>query len=147
MPIEIKHSHSSDKLVGFEVVSTWIETNRDRTRKQADMILSMSGILFSATLGFLLFAIEKFDTQIRRPISIIFAIAIVIFIVSAIQSVRSGMLVKSYTISTQSKAIFDLSEAYNNELRIVRTAYRLLISGMIVDGLATGVFIWWAVFR
>jgi hypothetical protein len=142
MPVEVERFDADDEFIDFPTASQWIETNRDRNRKIAVGILRQSGTLFLVSIGLLFFVTEKLPLEVRLLVSSMFLAAIIAYLISVIQSIRSCIFEKEYPLSTQKKAYIDLIEVLKRETSIVKQAYYALVSGMVLNVATAGVFVW-----
>ncbi|KAF0145432.1 MAG: hypothetical protein FD156_1002 [Nitrospirae bacterium] len=135
----IKEQHKDEK-VEFDTIIQIIEKNRDRVRTTGNMILTISGITLSATLGLLLFLSDKGGITQRSmmTLGILFGSAISINLISIFFSITSSFLKEKYALTTKLKALTDLLKLFYSELRLVRISFILLIIDLLV--ITIGVF-------
>lgn len=137
MAIKIITDSTKKVLVSNDLIIRTIETNRDRVRTSANMILSLSGIVLSASIAFLLFIIEK---KIADWMTIFcFGFASLCFLIAAYNSIYSSFLRKTFTITDETQFINDLLYLLNQELKYLKIATFSILTGMVV--LSSGVII------
>jgi len=129
MPIEVIRHISNDSPVDDNLLIETLERNRERIRTIANMSLTVSGIMISSSIAFVLFAEEK---GIGGPLlSAVFGLAMVLFFIAASLSLISSTLRRSYVISTRSQFIVDLLSLYYSELRFLRVSFVPLFIGFL----------------
>ena len=137
MPIEITARHGQpDDTVDDELVIDTIERNRERVRTVGNMSLTVSGIMVSSSVAFVLFIAEK---QGPRTLVILFTVATALFFAAASLSLVSAMLRTRVVISTRTQFVADLMRQYNSELSLLRWSFLPLFLGFmcIIIGVMT----------
>ncbi len=127
MAIRILKYKSRDESVSTDLIIDTVERNRDRIRTIANMSLTLSGIMISASTAFVLFAVEKKIGGIVLPLAL--AAAGACFFLSATISVYSSLLRTKYGISSEAQFVEDLLSLYYSELRLLRVCFFPLILG------------------
>lgn len=147
MPVQVEQSEGDDKFIDFNIANEWAETNRDRVRHLAYGILRLSGTLFLISIFLPFVIIEKYTIATQAPVSLMIALSTIFYIVAVMQSIRTCMFVKEYLISTQRKAIVDILEVLNREIRLVKTASYTMSVGMVLDTVIIAIYMWQVVFK
>jgi len=136
MTVRIIREESQEESVALDLVINTLEKNRDRIRTIGGMLLTISGLLISTCLGFLLFTVDRklFD----KTVAGCFLAAMVIFLTSSCLSILASFLRTNYSISTKGQFVTDLLSLYYSELGFSRWSFLLLVIGlsaMIIGGL------------
>lgn len=139
MAIKIIKDSTKQVNVSNDLIIRTIETNRDRVRTSANMILSLSGIVLSASMAFLLFIIEKKVADWLTILS--FGFASLCFLVAAYNSIHSSFLRKTFTISEEAQFITDLLYLLNQEISLLKRATFSILTGMLVLSIGVVIFI------
>ncbi len=138
MPIKILRHGSSEEAVGMELMIDTIEKNRDRIREVANMSLTVSGIMVSASIAIVLFCADKHIGG--KYLSLSLCVASVFFFTSACLSLYSSLLRKKYAISSKAQFVEDLLSLYYSELRFMRASLVPLFLGFFTMTVSVIVF-------
>jgi len=141
--IRIIKEVSEDSHVEFDTIIQIIETNRDRVRTIGNMILTVSGIVLSATFGILLFIFDKGGLG-RMKVTILvvlFGGAVLTNLLSVYLSIASSFLRTTYSLTTKVNLVTDLMALLNSELRLVRLSFLFLIAGLLLITTGTVAFV------
>ena len=140
MPVLIVNQHFKSTPITPEVLIATIERNRDRIRNISGMLLTVCGLLVSASTGFTLFITDK---KVGSSITIAsFGIGALCFLSAAVLSVIASFLRTSYTISSQEQFLTDLLRVFHVELRLARLSLAALLAGLLSFTIAIVVFFW-----
>ena len=138
MPVKITGHQTQDQLVTDDVLINTIERNRDRVRTTASMVLTVSGIMISASVAFVLFTNDK---KIGNALlSASFIVTATLFVVAAAASLFSTLLRTKVSMTSQSQFVLDLLGQYNRELRLLRIAIVPLLLGFLFMVIAVVLF-------
>jgi hypothetical protein len=128
MTIRILRDVSNDPLVSRELLAQTIETNRDRVRTSADMLLTLSGIVLSASFGFLLYVMEK---RVANPATLASLLAAILcFLMASYFAIETSFLRGPHAISSESQFVADLLAVFNRELGHLRAGTRWAFLGL-----------------
>jgi Na+/melibiose symporter-like transporter len=131
MPVTItRHEFSPGEEVSFDLLVNTVEKNRDRIRTTSGMLLTLAGILTSFCAGLVLFLVDK--VHAGRATVLLFGLAIVVFVVSAIVAIVASFLNTKHAIVDKTQFLTDLLHLYNAELRLLRIASVTLIFGLLL---------------
>lgn len=144
MPIRVVKETSQDETVGFETLVTIIETNRDRVRTMGNMILTVSGIILSATFAILLFIFDKGGmSQTFLVIAVVlFGGSILLNLVSIYFSIASSLLKTRYSITTKVNVVTDLMALFHSELQLVRVSFIFVLIALLFITFGTAAFVY-----
>jgi hypothetical protein len=129
MAIKILRQETHDVAVPDRLLIDTVERNRDRIRTNANMTLTISGVLISACLALLIFAADKNIGGLYLRVS--FCIACLFFFSSTCLSVYSCTLRMRFSISGQAQFTQDLLTIYYRELSLLRASYIPLTLGFL----------------
>lgn len=144
MPIRIVKEASRDEPVGFETLITIIETNRDRVRTMGNMILTVAGIILSATFAILLFIFDKGGMSHTFLIVavVLFGGSILLNLISIYFSIASSLLKTRYSITTKINVITDLMDLFHTELQLVRLSFIFVLLALVFITFGTAAFVY-----
>jgi hypothetical protein len=125
-----RHEFSQGEEVDFELLVTTIEKNRDRARTTSGMLLTLAGILTSFSAGLILFLVEK--VKPGRSTILLFALAVIAFVISAIVAIAASFLRVRHTIVDKPQFLIDLLHLYEAELRLIRLASAATVIGLLL---------------
>lgn len=129
MVIRILRHESRDEPVDIQLIVDTIERNRDRLRTIANMSLTVSGIMISACIAFVLFAVDKKTGGVFLPVA--FSVGAVFFFIAACVGIYSSLLRRKYSISTKAQFVEDLLSLYYSELKLLRACFISLLLGLL----------------
>ena len=128
MAVRIVKRELKDQNVEFSIILQIIERNRDRVRATGNMVLTVSGIIVSATVGITLFTLNQNLPDLAKVIvRVVFPIAIILSVTSIYFGVAASLLRVSYSVTTQLAILSSLMRLFESELRKVTLAFRLLM--------------------
>lgn len=130
MVIRIIGDYSEDPQVPIDTLIRTIETNRDRCRASANMLLTLAGVVLAASFAYLAFLFEKQPDM--TPASVLFTVAAICFLVSAFSSVYSSFLNTEVPIAGQSQFVVDLLRMLHREVRFLRIAGATIVLGLVL---------------
>lgn len=129
MTVKILRHETRDESVDSQLLVDTIERNRDRLRTIANMALTVSGIMISACIAFVLFIVDKRIGGIFLPIA--FSMAALLFFIATCVSTYSSLLRTKYTIFTKAQFVDDLLSLYYSELKYIRASFVPLFLGLL----------------
>jgi len=143
MPIRVVKEVHEDEDVDFHTIIQIIETNRDRVRTIGNMILTVCGIILSATFAFLLFLFDKGTIDLKERVMMVLPFGGAIFtnLLSIYFGIASSFLKTRYAVSTKINMITDLLTLFYSELRLVRISFIFLILGLLLITVGTFIFV------
>jgi hypothetical protein len=129
MAVRLVRKQFDPSLVSQDTLVSTVEKNRDRIRTFGGMLLTLCGMLISASMAFILFLVDK-KLGSHKTI-VLFGAATLCFVVTALLTVLSSILRTNYAISTREQFLTDLLNVYTSELLFMRCALIALISGLL----------------
>jgi|SRR5208337_94342 len=129
MAVRIVNKQFDSSLVSQDTLVSTVEKNRDRIRTFGGMLLTLCGVLISASTAFTLFLVDK-KLGSHKTI-LFFGAAALCFVVTALLTVLSSFLRTNYAVSSQEQFLTDLLTVYTSELLFMRCALIALIFGLL----------------
>lgn len=129
MAIRIIGQQTNVKAVDANLLVNTIEKNRDRVRTLANMVLSSSSVLISASLAFLLYLGNNKILDRTSAITIIVCLAVLLS--ASVSSIGAGLMRTKYVISDQGQFVESLLKLLSSELKVTYAAIGLLLCGAV----------------
>jgi hypothetical protein len=130
MAVKIVKSEFDSSPVPFETILDTVEKNRDRVRSIGAMVLTLCGILISASNALILFMTDKRLGSHRLRLAL--GTSVLCFGASAVLAVISCFLRREFPITNRSKFLLDMLAIYRSELFLLRLTLLFLVGGLFV---------------
>lgn len=140
MAIRIIKKFGHGENIDFVTTLHVIERNRDRVRTTGNMLLTVSGIIMSATVGVTLFMLKQDLMLLERMLVLtMFPLATVCGASSIYFGVAASLLRAPFAVTTELEMLSAMMRLFDAELRKVTLAFRLLtlsLAAIVVGMLA-----------
>lgn len=138
--VELVEVGEDSEPVTIEATLEVLENNRTRIRDLGNMVLTVCGILLSASFVVLFFVLQNRSSNVLIAVPVILFAATASLILSTLFSVLSSMLPSPTAVRTKFELIDVLARIYHREHRRVILAVIFLILGIVLFVAALVVF-------